>query len=207
MNYKKEKIYRYKEYDYSSDGFYFITICTGKRKMFLGKFEGEDLILSKLGKIADVCWKEIPAHFENVIIDHYVVMPNHFHGIVQIKNKNRAVPCSYDDNISRRRALPCAVGKKKNLSKFGQVMPKTLSTIIGSFKSAVSRRINADYSYLNFFWQSRFYDRIIRNDEELNKIRQYIINNPFKWHLDRNNPDNINRIGQCPVSKDEFYEI
>jgi putative transposase len=223
MYYKNSKQYRYKKYDYSSDGFYFVTICTGSRKMFLGKFEGENLTLSKLGKIVNECWQEISLHFENSLIDYYVVMPNHFHGIVQIKNKelqkqNRAVPCFYDDNYHgddsdnldlerRRRALPCDVGEKKNFSKFGQVVPRSLSTIIGSFKSAVSRRINMNYHHLNFSWQSRFYDRIIRNDEELNKIRQYITNNPFKWHLDRNNPANIKRTGHCPVPTDEFYEI
>ena len=121
------------------------------------------MILNELGLITNKCWKEIPNHYPNVEIDYYVIMPNHLHGIIIINPVDVETPYMA--------SLP-------------------LGDIIGKFKAAVTRWCNKN-GYINFSWQSRFYDRIIRNEKELYNIRKYIEQNPLKWDLEKNNPENI----------------
>jgi REP element-mobilizing transposase RayT len=152
-------------YDYSKPGNYFITICTKDREQLFGEIMNEKIILSETGKIVSECWLDLPNHYPNIILDEFMVMPNHFHGIIIIRN-----------------------GSDNNL-KHG------LSEIIRAFKSFSSRRINklntlnvetglrpVSTSTTSYIWQPRFYDRIIRSDNELNRIRVYIKNNPKKLH-------------------------
>ena len=182
--YKSKKQYRRKGYDYSQDGFYFVTICTKNREMFFGEIENEKMKLSDVGLIANKFWLEIPKHFKFVRLDEYMIMPNHIHGIIQIDNAEIDVgtgQCPVPTNTNKK--------IKQNISKFGRVIPNSLSTIIGSYKSIVKKTTNEKLPNFGFTWQSRFYDRIIRNNAELNKIRQYIINNPIRWEFDRNNID------------------
>ena len=190
MQYKHQKQYRYKNYDYSQNGFYFVTICTKDHQMFLGditKLGNEynpiyEMKLSEIGKMVEQYWTEIPKHFPFVNLDEYTVMPNHIHGIIEINKqicngRNEALPRSYN-------------GKYPQMSK---ISPKSgsISTIIGSFKAIVTKTINQKYSENDFSWQSRFHDRIIRNEKELNAIRKYIFENPAKWYLDKYNPKNF----------------
>ncbi len=185
MLYKMHKQYRYKNYDYSEDGFYFITICTKNRVELFGDIVGDEMVLSEDGKIAEKFWLKISDHFPFVKLDEFVIMPNHIHGIINI------VPAGENNNENNNVGTGhCPVPTQK-YSKFGHVMPKSISTIIGSFKSIVTKTINQKYKSDNIIWQPRFYDRIIRNENELNRIRQYIIDNPYKWALDRNNPKNF----------------
>jgi len=176
--YKDKKQYRYKGYDYSQEGFYFVTICAKNREIFFGDVINGEIKLSEIGLATDKFWREIPNHFSFVGLDEFVVMPNHFHGIIQINvgTGHCPVPTNTDENGG---------------SKFGKVTPKSLSTIIGSYKSIVTKTMNLQRPDIGFAWQSRFHDRIIRNEDELNRIRQYIINNPLKWELDKNNLENL----------------
>ena len=203
------KQYRYKNYDYSEDGFYFITICTKNRVELFGDIVGDEMVLSEDGKIAEKFWLKISGHFPFVKLDEFVIMPNHIHGIINIvpagenNNENNNVgtghcpvhtvghcPVPTVGHCPVPTVGQCPVPTQK-YSKFGHVMPKSISTIIGSFKSIVTKTINQKYKSDNIIWQPRFYDRIIRNENELNRIRQYIIDNPYKWALDRNNPKNF----------------
>jgi len=159
---------RLKHWDYSNDGYYFVTICTKDRINYFGQIKNDEMILNKYGEIIKRCWQKIPNHFLNTKLDEYIVMPNHIHGIIIINNhKCRDVAC--------------------NVSTMAKISPKSnsLSTIVRSFKSACAKRIH-EYD-LAFAWQARFYDRIIRNERELYNVRKYIKNNPQKWGLDRNN--------------------
>ena len=180
MSYKLQKQYRYKKYNYAQDGLYFITICSKNREMFFGNIVGGKMQLSEIGKIAKKFWLEIPNHFLFVKLDEFTIMPNHIHGIIQIDNQitvgtgHCPVPTDTDTN-------------KNNGSTFGHVTAKSISTIIGSFKSITTKTINLKFHQTGFGWQPRFHDRIIRDNNELNRIRQYIINNPEKWETDRNN--------------------
>ena len=135
-----------------------------------------------MGEIADQYWHEIPKHFSSVKLDEYIVMPNHVHGIVIIRHRGRdkAMPCLYDNN-----------GKNIGSKRFQNQGKGSLSAIIGSFKSIVTRTINRNFQDANFSWQSRFYEHIIRNKKSLYRIRKYIQNNPLKWARDRNNPENL----------------
>jgi putative transposase len=172
MNYKTEKHFRYQGFDYAADGYYFTTICVDHRMSSFGRIKDGKMQLSAAGEIARKCWLEIPSHYSFVKLDEFVVMPNHLHGIVII-NRGEG---TQDDAFM-----------KKYKNKFG---PQTgnLSSIIRGFKIGVVKNTKSINIY--FSWQPRFHDRIIRNGEELNAIRQYIMDNPLKWHLDRNNPDN-----------------
>ena len=199
MLYKLQKQYRYKGYDYSQDGFYFITICCKNRKMFFGDIENEKIQLSKIGKIVKGFWLEISNHFPFVRLDEFVIMPNHIHGIIKIDNQNMGTgpvgtgQCPVPTNANTGQ---CPVPTNANIninggSTFGHVTPKSISTIIGSFKSITTKTINLKFYEAGFAWQPWFHDRIIRNNDELNKIRQYIMDNSLKWKLDRDNFENL----------------
>ena len=180
--YKDKKQYRRKGYDYSQDGYYFVTICAKNREIFFGDIAGEKMILSEIGQIADKFWQEIPIHFPFVKLDEYIVMPNHVHGIIQIDNDTTRVGTGQ---------CPVPTVVNNGGSKFGRVTPKSLSSIIGSYKSIVTKTTNLQIPDSGFAWQSLFHDRIIRNENELNCIRQYITDNPLRWELDRNNQENL----------------
>ena len=164
------KSIRLPDWDYSSEGLYFLTICTRNRECILGDVVNDKIKLSKIGEIVEKCWNEIPKHFINVVLDEFVVMPNHVHGIIEITN--------------------CRDGVTPSLHKPPLHRP-TLGQIIGYFKYQTTRIINRirNTPYVPI-WQSRFYEHVIRNEIELNSIREYIINNPLKWELDRNNIKN-----------------
>lgn len=172
MVYKRKKQYRYKGYDYSQNGYYFVTICTKDREMFFGDIENSKMELSEIGLVVKKFWQEIPERFPVASLDECVLMPNHLHGIIVINNR-RNVP----------RHVPTRQGVQP-------LVKNSLSSIINHFKGNVKRYCNKN-NLEYFSWQSRFHDRIIRDEEELNRIREYVRNNPSRWELDRNNQDNL----------------
>lgn len=123
---------------------------------------------SEIGQIGDEFWREIPQHFPNVQLDEFVVMPNHVHGIICITNKS----------VETRHGASL-----QNNSEFGSLIPGSLPSIINHYKSAVTRWARK-HQYLDFAWQPRFHDHIIRDDESLDKIRLYIQQNPANWDDD-----------------------
>lgn len=167
-------------WDYSSPGLYFITICTYNKNNFFGEIIDGKTCLSKIGQIAKT---ELLKTFEirqNIILDEYVIMPDHIHLIIQITNKNdlscRDVARNVSTNIGN-------VSTKENNSisnsQKSQISPKagSLSTILRSYKSAVT---NSCHQHNHWFsWQSRFYDQIIRNEKQYLAIKKYIVNNPI----------------------------
>jgi putative transposase len=167
---------RLKNWDYGNSAAYFITICSANREHFFGKSENQDIILSAIGSIVEQEWVKTPEIRPdmNLELGEFVVMPNHFHGIIFIGNNEfnggdamRRVP-----NMHR----VSTDGIYKN--EFGS-QSKNLSSILRGFKSAVTvqaRNINPEFG-----WQSRFHDHIIRNSKSYDAISQYIINNPKKW--------------------------
>jgi putative transposase len=181
MDYSNEfgrKSIRLKHYDYRSNGYYFVTICTYEKICYFGNIENQRVNLSSLGKIAKKFWLEIPEHFNSVEIDHFVIMPNHIHGIVVINREFENYPKNMVGKLHEYSPQQNEYDLPKIMS---DLSPKkgSLSSIIRSYKSAVTRW-NKLNNYDNFRWQSRFYEHIIRDDESLNNIREYIINNPIK---------------------------
>jgi REP element-mobilizing transposase RayT len=190
---------RYKEWDYSEEGFYFVTICTDDRKMFFGDVVGGEMVLSPIGKIVKDFWLKIPEYFNNTELDEFVVMPNHLHGIIVICNthgdcciRHRHCRDAINRHYRIRRDAINRVSTIRNggVTKHHNPMGKnTLGEIIRWYKGRSTFEIRKIYKY--FAWQERFYDHIIRNEKELNRIREYIIDNPGKWVEDRNNPNNL----------------
>lgn len=165
---------RLKNWDYASKGYYFITICTKNRRYFLGNIIDGKMRSTKIGKMVEQCWQEIPNHFPFVSLDEYVVMPNHIHGILVI------------NKVETQHFASLRQNKKQN--QFGP-QSCNLGSIIRGFKIGV-KKFTHQYNIV-FHWQSRYYDHIIRNQQSLAKIRQYIINNLVNWDEDRNNLKNI----------------
>jgi putative transposase len=163
------KSIRLQEYDYSQPGEYFITLCTHKKICAFGEVVEDMVLLTRMGEIAGRCWEEIPKHFPMVELDEFVVMPNHIHGIIII---NSSVGVEYIQPLPKT---------------FQHVIPKSLGSIVRSYKAAVSRECRKQ-KYYDFSWQRNYYEHIIRDDKDLNNIREYIFNNPIKWHFDENNP-------------------
>ena len=159
---------RMKQWNYSSEGWYFITICVKNRAHVFGAVQNGKMRLNNWGKFVHECWQQIPIHFPCVAIDQFVVMPNHVHGIVVLR----------DDNImgDACRDKACLVPNNRREMK--------LSTIIGSFKSSVTREINKIPSNHIFAWQRSFHDHIIRSERELINIQNYIFFNPDNWRDD-----------------------
>lgn len=161
---------RLRDYDYSGDGAYFVTICVAGRECLFGEAAGGVVRLNDAGLVVAECWQAIPDHFPQVELDEFVVMPNHLHGI--IINDGRGTACRAQIEES-----------------FGGPVAGSLATIIRSFKSAVTKRINTLRDNPGVpVWQRNYYERVIRHDRELDGIRQYIADNPAKWETDDNYP-------------------
>ena len=174
----ERKNIRLKEYDYSQAGAYFITICVQNRKCLFGHIVNQEMQLNDAGKMIDKWWNELQNKFTNIQLDQYVIMPNHFHGIVFINN----VP---DVSVG----ADLRVCPQNNLET-GAHAGAPLQTIIQWFKTMTTndyiRHVKNDrwQSFDKKLWQRNYYEHVIRNDVSLNEIRDYIINNPLNWEKD-----------------------
>jgi len=169
------KITRLRGYDYCQGGAYFITICVHRRwrrRSVWGQIREGKIYLNRFGSIVRDVWQELPQH-HRVATDEFVVMPNHLHGILFLYGDQKDKP--------EERGL-------------GALKPASLSVIVGAFKSAVTRRVGQLRGCPTKIWQPRFYDRIIRDENELNRVRGYIIENPLNWPEDEQNPAHPNFI-------------
>ena len=188
---------RLKYYDYSSNGGYFITICTKNCTHYFGSIDDGKIQLTEIGIQADKCWQEIPSHFPFVVQDSYIIMPNHIHGIIIIDKtvETQNLACNHVETqnlaCNNKETQYLASLQQQGKPKFNKFGPQSgnLGSIIRGFKIGVKKW--ALQNNIQFDWQSRFYDHIIRNVNELNRIRKYIIDNPLKWELEQNNPENL----------------
>lgn len=200
---------RLSKWDYGWNASYFATICTEEKLPYFGHIHNQQFITSSLGEIALKQWLEMPYHYPFVQLCSFVVMPNHVHGIVRIKQRidknGDNVQCDDMDHGSdlyqRRDAIyrvsspttPTPIPQEEdNTSKQGGItgqhnpmLHNNLSRVIRWYKGRVTyecRKINPD-----FCWQERFHEHIIRNKEAYQKIKTYIINNPANWEDDKFN--------------------
>lgn len=181
MNYKKEKQYRLPGYDYSSPGNYFITINTKDKIEFFGEIVDGEMVLNETGKIIKEEWLKLKNRFP-IELDEFVIMPNHFHGIVFLRGENFVGECLRGRNLINQ--IPTMFKSKINNNPM-ETKDVTLGYVIRYFKGKVSFVIHRSNPRLNFKWQSRFYDRVVRTEKELSKIRKYIRENPFKWDIEK----------------------
>ena len=159
------KLPRLKEYDYTTPGAYFITICTHNKECIFGKIVpgnmtcDAQMCYSPVGEIAKKCLLDIESHYKNVEIDNWVIMPNHIHLLIRITERINPFP-TYD-----------------------------IPNVIGKYKAAVTRSVGNAFIHSGKLWQSSFYDHVIRNDADYGEIWQYISGNPSKWLDDCFNED------------------
>jgi len=170
-------------FDYALEGFYFVTICTRDKELYFGNVADRKMTLSEVGRIIRNEWLKTEEIRKNVRLDEFIVMPNHLHGIVMIKY-------ALSNNIHCVETHCNASLQYEYKNKFGP-QSNNLSAIIRGFKGAAKTVIKINFPEQNFAWQARFHDRVIRDENELNKIRQYIIDNPEQWELDRNNKNDL----------------
>lgn len=210
---RERKSLRLKKYDYSKNNYYFVTICTYKRQNFFGEIKNSEMILNDIANISLKNWLNLPNYYSNCFLDEFVFMPNHFHGIIIIDNeksikkeeedRSRAKFIYGNEEKDKDRVMfTCGNDFKSFLTK--SVQTKTdnkieekkihgISEIIRAFKGFSTREINLFLKNRNliddiqFKWHKSFYDRIIRNEKELENVRKYIKNNPLKWEIDIEN--------------------
>ena len=176
---------RLQGYDYAQPGAYFVTICTYNRVCSFGEVAGGQMQLNDWGRVVAECWSVIPTHFVHVVLDEWVVMPNHVHGIVVI---TEAVGARVG---AQQCCAPTDAPTDINPRAYPHVAPGSLGAIVRSFKSAVTQRINLlRGTNTPPVWQRNYYEHIVRDEPGLNAIRQYIRHNPAKWNLDRDNAAN-----------------
>ena len=179
---------RLSNWDYSSNAAYFMTICTANRENYFGAIIDTIMHLSIIGELACKCWKVIPDHFPHFCLDEFVVIPNHIHGIVMIEKPyvdNNSLPPVVETRhaLSLRKTDINEPEEKQTHPRYRNQGRNTISSMVGSFKSAVTKYTNENK--LPFGWQTRFHDRVIRDADEFNSIRNYIINNPYNWANDK----------------------
>jgi putative transposase len=169
---------RLQYWDYGTDAAYFVTICTAGREHYFGEIsDSKQIELSEIGQFANKCWSEILTHFPFVVLDAFVVMPDHIHGIIGINKNNiggNVIVITGTQNIASRPI------QSKN--KFGP-QSQNLASIIRGFKIGITKY--ARIHKIEFCWQPRYHDHLIRNITEFERIRNYIIENPGKWNNDR----------------------
>ena len=165
---------RLQDYDYSQAGAYFITICTKNRECLFGEISDGKIVLNEFGQIVESVWLDLPKHYPNIELDAFVIMPNHIHGIVFIVGAGlKPAPTKPANTIAPTKVM-------KNYP---------LSEIVRGFKTFSSRKINEmRFKSGMSLWQRNYYEHIIRNEQSLTHIRDYILTNPLSWDLDKENP-------------------
>ena len=156
-------------YNYTQVGAYFVTICTHGRECLFGEIVGAKMRLNDAGRMVQSVWEGLPRHYAGMDIDEFVVMPNHVHGILTLLDGGGIVGAGFK---------PAPTVKRYGLPE-----------IVRGFKTFSSRQINQLHATTGTsLWQRNCYEHIVRDDDESNRIRRYIEDNPLMWAMDRENP-------------------
>jgi REP element-mobilizing transposase RayT len=175
---------RLKHYDYSQPGAYFVTLCVQNRECLFGDVADGEMRLNGAGRLVSDSWAWLATQYDHVELDEYVIMPNHMHGVLIITDGCRG----------GSRTAPTE-GTRKPVGR-----------LIGAFKTVSTKRINQLRGTPGVpVWQRNYYEHIIRNAESLNRISEYIVNNPGQWELDRENP--VGALPATPMPKDEPWRV
>jgi putative transposase len=159
----QRKVLRLQKYDYSQEGAYFVTICTQNREMLLGQIYDGQMSVNDVGLAVKKVWNDLTCRFPLIETDAFVIMPNHVHGIIIVGTQFVAP------------------------SKGSINRAPTLGDIVRAFKAVCTREVRENH-WFSFGWQRNYYEHVIRDDDSLNQIREYIRTNPLRWELDRENP-------------------
>ena len=174
---------RLKNYDYSQAGAYYVTIDVQNRECLFGEIVNYEMIMNEAGKVIEEQWNALPGRFPNIELDVYQVMPTHFHGIIVIVRATLVVAPNANMTLFLKRAgCPSATNP-------------TVGDIVGAFKSITTNEYIKgvdDKKWRRFYkrlWQRNYYEHIIRDEADLNRIRDYIQSNPTNWDKDEENPN------------------
>jgi len=174
--YTKRTNNRLTGYDYSQVGHYYVTICTKNRQKLFGMVQDSRMIMNDCGNTVNACLQNIPKKYTDLQLDTHIIMPNHVHCIINIKNNVGAV---HEPPDNKRTIHELSLQDRRKM-----MLPK----IIGYVKMRSAKQINILCDTPDRpLWQRSFYDHIIRNEISLHKIREYIINNPLTWQFDIEN--------------------
>ena len=198
---------RLQGYDYSQAGAYFITICTQNRECMFGEIVDGKMALNHAGNMIQTVWDEIPFHYAGIEIDEFIVMPNHIHGIITIVVVGatpRGCPGVGQENGQAQGPAPTGgTGNTGTLS---------LGDMVHRFKTMTTKRY-ADgvkqsgwQSFPGKLWQRNYWEHIVRNEMELNRIREYIHTNPTQWESDQLNLLEIGTVGPTMVREPVFND-
>jgi len=184
---------RYPGYDYTSCGAYYVTICTKWGRNLFGQVVNQEMVLNEVGHIAESCWLTIPDHHPHVELDEHVIMPNHMHGtlniVSEIGSENEMEELALSSVEDNSRAGFEIARHDPVVRKFGESIAGSLSTILGSYKAAVSREVNrSGLMPERMRWHRNFWDRIVRHDRALERYRSYMRANPARWQQDKLHP-------------------
>ncbi len=179
---------RLKGYDYTQAGAYFVTLCVVSRECLFGEVVEGVMHLSDLGRIVAAQWNAIPTHFPNASLDVAVVMPNHHHGILVLDGSHPHGPRHPQHQDRRPHGTE----------------PGSLGSVLQNFESVATRKVNRLRGTPGWqLWQRNYYEHVIRDEEEANRIRAYILSNPARWASDR---ENLNRSGPASLDAYPFLE-
>ena len=164
-------------FDYTQNGAYFITVCSHNNEHLFGQIVDCKMDQNSFGRLVEEEWKLTGSKRDNVELDYYCIMPNHFHGIILILNEQSEYLAS----------------RERKSAAYQSIRSGSLSSIVRAFKSATTKRINElRNSRGDRVWQRNYWERILRNENELMRCRKYIVNNPLKWELDEYYTGNAN---------------
>lgn len=168
---------RLKDYDYSQSGAYFVTICTHNKACLFGHVEGETIILNNVGKMIEKWFWELEKKFFDIKCMEHIVMPNHIHFVIQ----NIGMSVVADLRV-------CPVTEQKG-ERAGSPLPKIIQWFKTMSTNEYIRSVKNNHlsPFTGKLWQRNYYEHIIRNDDELNRVREYILNNPINWFTDEYN--------------------
>ena len=161
----RRKSTRLKGYDYAQSGAYFVTLVSRNRLPLFGRISEGELLLNDTGKSIADAWEWLAKRYPHVNLDEYVVMPNHFHGIIVLTNDGQ-------------------IGGHSN-----HIKKKPLGRLVAAFKTVTTKQINILQNTAGQpMWQRNFYEHVIRDEAELDRVRKYIADNPLNWETDSENP-------------------
>jgi REP element-mobilizing transposase RayT len=185
--YHNRRSIRLRGYDYSQPGAYFVTICIHDRKQRLfGNVVDGKMVFNEMGNIAKKYWMEIPHHFPNVQLDEFIIMPNHVHGIIIIRDYDKN---NVGENVGGHMVGVQNVELQKTTTtqnKYQHIIPRSIGSIIRGFKIGVTKMVRLQIPAM-VVWQRNYFECIIRDQKSLYFIRKYIRENPLKWSTDSEN--------------------
>lgn len=186
---------RLKAHDYSQPGAYFVTVCTQNRECAFGKILNAEMILNDAGRMVQGVWDELPVRYPGVQIDSFVIMPNHIHGIILLTGSTH-----------RRGESRIRPNKGDHKDRPYGTLPGTIGRVMQGFKSITTRkyiigaRDNGWPPFEKRLWQRNYYERVVRDDSEMHRVREYVTGNPARWLEDEENPvHSVGATARSPV--------